>query len=155
VLTAVLLPMAFFGGSTGVIYRQFSVTVVTSAIMSVLVALILSPALCATLLKTPEEEHLSSTGPLARFNQWVNGLTKYYVGGVKSVVLRRIIFLSFYAVVVAALATLFVRLPTSFLPVDDQGQLQAQFTLPAGAVAERTTVALKQVEDYYLGPEKK
>ncbi|HVY89461.1 MAG TPA: efflux RND transporter permease subunit [Hyphomonadaceae bacterium] len=155
VLTAVLLPMAFFGGSTGVIYRQFSVTVVTSAVMSVMVALILSPALCATLLKPPGEEHLSSTGPLARFNQWFNGLTKYYVGGVKGVVVRRVIFFGFYAIVVVILGVLFVRLPTSFLPVDDQGQLQAQFTLPAGAVAERTTAALKEVEDYYLGPEKK
>ncbi len=155
VLAAVLSPMAFFGGSTGVIYRQFSVTVVTSAVLSVLVALILTPALTATLLKPPNGDHGEGNGPLARFNRWFNGLTGKYVGSVGTVVSRRAIFLGVYAAVVVGLGVLFLRLPTSFLPVDDQGQLQAQFTLPAGATAERTTAALKTVEDYYLGPEKK
>ncbi|MFT3725653.1 MAG: efflux RND transporter permease subunit [Hyphomonadaceae bacterium] len=155
VLSAVLLPMAFFGGSTGVIYRQFSVTVVTSAVLSVLVALILTPALTSTLLKPPNGDHHEGNGPLARFNRWFNGLTGNYVSGVKLVTARRTIFLSFYAVVIVGLGFLFLRLPTSFLPVDDQGQLQAQFTLPAGATAERTAGALKTVEDYYLGAEKK
>lgn len=155
VLTAVLLPMAFFGGSTGVIYRQFSVTVVTAAVMSVLVALILSPALCASLLRPPKANHHEGRGPLARFNRWFNGLTGRYIGGVKTIVSRRAVFLTFYAGVVVVLGVLFVRLPTSFLPVDDQGQLMTQFTLPAGATAERTSEALKKVEDYYFGPERK
>ncbi len=152
VLTAVLSPMAFFGGSTGVIYRQFSVTVVTSAVLSVLVALILTPALTSTLLKPSTNGH--SSGPLARFNRWFNGLTGKYVGGVNAMIQRRAIFLGFYAAVVVGLGVMFARLPTSFLPVDDQGQLQSQFTLPAGATAERTTTALKSVEDYYLDKEK-
>jgi multidrug efflux pump len=155
VLTAVLLPMAFFGGSTGVIYRQFSVTVVTAAVMSVLVALILSPALCASLLKPPTGEHHEGHGPLARFNRWFNGLTGRYVGGVRGVVHRQAAFLVVYAVIAVGLAFLFGRLPTSFLPVDDQGQLQTQFTLPPGATAERTSATMKVVEDYYLGPERK
>jgi multidrug efflux pump len=154
VLMAVLSPMAFFGGSTGVIYRQFSVTVVTSAVLSVLVALILTPALTSTLLKPAKAGHQEGNGPLARFNRWFNGLTGKYVGGVNAVVSRRTIFLGFYAAVVIALGVMFARLPTSFLPVDDQGQLQSQFTLPAGATAERTTAALKSIEDYYLGKEK-
>ena len=155
VLAAVLSPMAFFGGSTGVIYRQFSVTVVTSAVLSVLVALILTPALTATLLKPPSEGHDDGKGPLARFNRWFNGLTGRYVGGVRAVAARRRIFLGFYAIALVALGIFFTRLPTSFLPVDDQGQLQAQFTLPAGATAERTATALKTVEQYYLETEKK
>lgn len=155
VLAAVLSPMAFFGGSTGVIYRQFSVTVVTSAVLSVLVALILTPALTATLLKPADGDHHEGNGPLARFNRWFNGLTGKYVGGVRTVLSRRVIFLGFYGAVVVALGFFFVRLPTSFLPVDDQGQLMAQFTLPAGATADRTTAVLKQVEDYYLDKEKK
>ncbi len=154
VLTAVLLPMAFFGGSTGVIYRQFSVTVVTAAVMSVLVALILSPALCASLLKAPKPGYHEGRGPLARFNRWFNRMTGRYVGGVRRVVRQKAIFLVIYVVVAVALAGLFGRLPTSFLPVDDQGQLQAQFTLPPGATAERTSATMKTVEDYYLGPER-
>ncbi len=154
VLSAVMLPMAFFGGATGVIYRQFSVTVVTSMVLSVLVALILSPVLCSTLLKPPNGEHHEGHGPLARFNRWFNGLTGRYVGGVTAVVSRRVIFLAFYAAVLVGLAVMFVRLPTSFLPVDDQGQLQSQFTLPAGSTAEQTLQTLKSVEDYYLGAER-
>jgi multidrug efflux pump len=155
VLTAVLLPMAFFGGSTGVIYRQFSVTVVTAAVMSVLVALILSPALCASLLKPPTGEHHEGHGPLAKFNRWFNGLTGRYVKGVSGAIHRKASFLLIYAAVAVALGFLFSRLPTSFLPIDDQGQLQAQFTLPPGATAERTSQTMKTVEDYYLGPERK
>jgi multidrug efflux pump len=154
VLSAVMLPMAFFGGSTGVIYRQFSVTVVTSMVLSVLVALVLSPALCASLLKPPKDGRHESNSPLARFNRWFNGLTGRYLGGVKTVVKRRTIFLGVYGVILVVLALLFTRLPTSFLPVEDQGQLQSQINLPAGATAERTLDTIKKTEDYYLTNEK-
>lgn len=153
VLSAVMLPMAFFDGSTGVIYRQFSVTVVTSMVLSVLVALILSPALCATILKPPKPEKRVSNSPLAHFNRWFNGLTGRYLSGVKLVNRRRAIFLGFYAVVLVVMSVLYLRLPTSFLPVEDQGALQSSITLPAGATSERTLAVVKQTEDYYMSKE--
>lgn len=155
VLSAVMLPMAFFGGSTGVIYRQFSVTVVTSMVLSVLVALILSPVLCSTVLKPHRTDgRKPMAGPLTMFNRGFDRLTVGYVGAVKSVTAHRMIFTLFYAVVLGALGFFFLRLPTSFLPVEDQGQLQAQVTLPAGATAERTLGALQALENYYFTREK-
>ncbi len=137
VLSAVMTPMAFFGGSTGVIYRQFSVTMVTAMLLSVLVALVLSPAICANLLK-PGEHAPHSRGLLGRFNRGVARVTGYYVGlrersartaGALPRPLRGIL---------AVLVLLFSRLPTSFLPVEDQGQVMIQYELPAGATAART-----------------
>ncbi|WP_242140230.1 efflux RND transporter permease subunit [Sphingomonas sp. TREG-RG-20F-R18-01] len=155
VLSAVLLPMAFFGGSTGVIYRQFSITIVSAMLLSVLVALILTPALCATLLKPNHQDPLARKGPFGKFNRWFARTTARYVGAVRIVVGRRAVHLGIYAVICVVLAVLFVRLPTGFLPTEDQGQALVQFTLPAGATAERTDAVAHQVENYFLTNEKK
>jgi multidrug efflux pump len=148
VLSAVLLPMAFFGGSTGVIYRQFSLTIVSSMLLSVLVALILSPAICATLLRPPQKDRDKGNGYGARFNRWFARQTDRYVGGVRKVVSRRILFLLSYVAILVVLVALFVRLPTGFLPTEDQGQVIVQYTLPAGANIDRTHKVEEQVADY-------
>ncbi|MEA3389980.1 efflux RND transporter permease subunit [Sphingobium sp. CCH11-B1] len=153
VLSAVLLPMAFFGGSTGVIYRQFSITIVSSMILSVLVALILSPALCATLLK-PTDHAQRGKGWAGKFNRWFERLTDGYVRRTEQVMTRRTLFWGLYAVILAILILLFVRLPSSFLPVEDQGQVMVQLTLPAGAKSSRTAAAVNQVQNYFSSDEK-
>ncbi|KQS01327.1 multidrug transporter [Sphingomonas sp. Leaf357] len=161
VLSAVFLPMAFFGGSTGVIYRQFSVTIVSAMILSVVVALVLTPALTATLLKQRDEEKQSdswfarkSQGARDWFNDRFDRTTEKYVGAVGKVVDRKWLFLLIYAGVVALLAVLFVRLPTGFLPSEDQGGAQVQFNLPPGATQARTVAVQKQIERYFLENEK-
>ena len=148
VLSAVLLPMAFFGGSTGVIYRQFSLTIVSSMLLSVLVALILSPAICASLLKKPEKDRDQGDGYGARFNRWFGRQTDRYVNGVKNVFGRKLIFLLSYAAILVVLVLLFVRLPTGFLPTEDQGQVIVQYTLPSGANIDRTQKVEKRIADY-------
>ena len=153
VLSAVLLPMAFFGGSTGVIYRQFSITIVSSMLLSVLVALILSPALCATLLK-PIDHHKRDRGWAGRFNRWFGRLTGGYIRRTERVMARRKLFWGLYLGALALLILLFTRLPTSFLPVEDQGQVMAQVTLPAGAKSSRTAAAGERVQEYFLNDEK-
>ncbi|WP_375196419.1 efflux RND transporter permease subunit [Sphingobium sp.] len=153
VLSAVLLPMAFFGGSTGVIYRQFSITIVSSMLLSVLVALILSPALCATILKPISQEH-RERGWHGKFNRWFERLTQGYMRRLKGFIGRRKLFWLGYVLILGLLWLLFVRLPTSFLPVEDQGQVMVQVTLPAGAKSSRTTAALEQVQNYFLNDEK-
>lgn len=153
VLSAVLLPMAFFGGSTGVIYRQFSITIVSSMLLSVVVALILSPALCATILK-PIAEEKRDKGLAGKFNRWFERLTGGYVRRVGSVINRRALFWGGYVVLLGLLWLLFVRLPTSFLPVEDQGQVMVQVTLPAGAKSSRTAAAVASIQDYFLSDEK-
>ena len=162
VLSAVFLPMAFFGGSTGVIYRQFSLTIVSAMVLSVIVALILSPALTATLLKRKEDERhrqgwLFERAAHARdrFNAGFERLIEWYTGTVSKVVDRKWLFLAIYACVVAILAIMFVRLPTGFLPTEDQGFAQVQFNLPAGATLNRTQAAQKAVEHYFLTNEAK
>ena len=160
VLSAVFLPMAFFGGSTGVIYRQFSITIVSAMVLSVLVALILTPALTATLLKRRSEEQ--NDGWVARKTQgakdWLNRsferTTGKYVNGVSRVVNRKWLFLLIYAGVVAILVLLFVRLPTGFLPIEDQGIASVQYNLAPGATLNRTTQAQKAIEHYFSTEEK-
>ena len=160
VLSAVFLPMAFFGGSTGVIYRQFSVTIVSAMVLSVVVALVLTPALTATMLK-----HRGETKPVGWFAQrterardWFNTgfarMTDNYAASVEKVVDRKWLFLLIYAGVVALLIGLFVRLPTGFLPTEDQGGAQLQITLPPGATAGRTAEIQQAVEKYFLTDEK-
>ena len=165
VLSAVFLPMAFFGGSTGVIYRQFSVTIVAAMVLSVAVALILTPALTANLLKQKRhDEHgrddsfLSRRLPwaadrAARFRVWFNdGFargTERYVGAVRRVVDRKWLFLGIYGGTVALLAVLFLNLSTGFLPTEDQGGAIVQFQLPAGATQTRTVEVQRQVEQYF------
>ncbi|WHO39003.1 efflux RND transporter permease subunit [Sphingobium sp. AP49] len=153
VLSAVLLPMAFFGGSTGVIYRQFSITIVSSMLLSVLVALVLSPALCATILK-PIDKEKRERGIAGKFNRWFERMTHGYVRRVGAVINRRLLFWGGYVVVLGLLWLLFVRLPTSFLPVEDQGQVMVQITLPAGAKSSRTANAVERVQSYFLNDEK-
>jgi len=154
VLSAVLLPMAFFGGSTGVIYRQFSITIVSAMALSVLVALILTPALCATILK-PREDKSQSKGLGARFNRWFARNTDRYVHGVQDVIHRRGVFLLVFAAIVVGLVLLFVRLPTSYIPNEDQGQSFVIVSLPPGAVQSRTDAIETQIQNHYMNDERK
>ncbi len=155
VLSAVFIPMAFFGGSTGVIYRQFSITIVSAMALSVLVALILTPALCATLLKpVAKGNHGKTTGFFGWFNRLFDKSTNHYVDSVGHIVRSTGRYLLIYLVIVVGMAYLFLKLPTSFLPEEDQGLLLAQAQLPAGATQERTQKVLDQVSDYFLTKEK-
>jgi multidrug efflux pump len=164
VLSAVFLPMVFFGGSTGVIYRQFSATIVSAMVLSVFVAMTLSPALAAQVLK-PKRQDAESDRRLVerygrvveqvlkerdRFNRGFKRLTEWYVGSVSYVASRKWRFLAGYAAVCAALALMFFRLPTGFLPAEDQGAAQIQFRLPAGATLERTREVQLTVENYLM-----
>lgn len=139
VLAAVFIPMAFFGGSTGVIYRQFSITIVSAMALSVLVAFILTPALCATMLKPIKKgEHGKTTGFFGWFNRMFDKSTNHYVDGVGHMVRSTGRYMVIYLVIVVGMAFLFVRLPSSFLPEEDQGLLLAQAQLPAGATQPRS-----------------
>jgi multidrug efflux pump len=160
VLTAVFLPMAFFSGSTGVIYRQFSITIISAMILSVLVAMILTPALCATLLKPVEKgHHAGETGWFSWFFRRFNRLFEYCRGKYEGIVGRSfgkpVRYLVVYGAIVAAMAYFFLHLPTSFLPDEDQGFLLCQVQLPAGATQERTIKTIRQVEQYFLEKESK
>ncbi|KAA5606023.1 efflux RND transporter permease subunit [Roseospira marina] len=152
VLSAVFVPMAFFGGSTGVIYRQFSITIVSAMALSVVVALTLSPALCATLLRPPKEEK-KQRGPLAWFNSAFNRLTGGYGWTVSGVVRRPLRVGLIYLVLVGAMGFLFTKTPTGFLPDEDQGILFVLVQGPPGATAERTSEVLEDIEDYFLNEE--
>jgi hydrophobe/amphiphile efflux-1 (HAE1) family protein len=154
VLSAVFLPMAFFGGSTGVIYRQFSVTIVSALVLSVLVALILTPALCAALLKPVEKGERASRGFFGWFNRTFAGTVRRYDATLGRLIARPLPAVIVYGVVLAVVALLFVRLPTAFLPEEDQGALFTLWTLPTGAVESRTVAVGKQVEQYYLTKER-
>jgi multidrug efflux pump len=154
VLSAVFLPMAFFGGSTGVIYRQFSVTIVSAMLLSVLVALILTPALCATLLEPVDaEKHGARGGFFGWFNWGFERATNGYQSGVDAILERSHRFSLVYGALVIAMAALFLRLPTAFLPEEDQGILFTQIVLPAGATREQTLTVIEQVERYFLQEE--
>ncbi len=159
VLSAVFLPMAFFGGSTGVIYRQFSLTIITAMILSVLVALILSPALTATLLKPKTHGESADSRPagglshaLERAKHWFNDgferLLDRYTGWVSRVVDRRWLFIAIYGLVLALLALLFFRLPGGFIPGEDQGRVMVQYRLPAGATISRTEEVRDMIAEY-------
>ncbi len=160
VLSAVFLPMAFFGGSTGVIYRQFAVTIISAMVLSVVVALVLTPALTATLLKrrvdAPKDGWVARRTQRARdwFNDGFARTTDRYVESVEQVVDRKWVFLLIYAGVVVLLILLFIRLPTGFLPTEDQGGARVQFTLPPGATQPRTVAVQKAIERYFLNDEK-
>jgi multidrug efflux pump len=155
VLSAVFLPMAFFGGSTGVIYRQFSITIVSAMALSVLVALILTPALCATMLKPIEKgdhgEH--KRGFFGWFNRKFIDTTHGYERGVTSILKHRSPYLLLYVVIVIGMAWLFTRIPTSFLPDEDQGVLFAQVQTPPGSTAERTQKVVDHMREYLLDKE--
>ncbi|PRE77845.1 efflux RND transporter permease subunit [Burkholderia gladioli] len=153
VLSAVFVPMAFFSGSTGIIYRQFSVTIVTAMLLSVLVAMVLTPALCATLLKRGED-HAARRGLAGWFNRHFDRGALAYRRGVRGVLARGRRFLLLFVMLVAVTGWMFVRLPGSFLPVEDQGTLITAVQLPAGAMRDRTEQVLSRVTDYYLKDER-
>ncbi|HFS5793885.1 TPA: efflux RND transporter permease subunit [Citrobacter werkmanii] len=155
VLSAVFIPMAFFGGSTGAIYRQFSITIVSAMALSVLVALILTPALCATLLKpVSAEHHENKSGFFGWFNAKFDHSVNHYTNSVSGIVRKTGRYLVVYLIIVIGMAVLFMRLPTSFLPEEDQGVFLTMIQLPAGATQERTQKVLDQVTHYYLNNEK-
>lgn len=155
VLSAVFIPMAFFSGSAGVIYRQFSITIVSAMALSVLVALILSPSLCATLLKAEHkgEKRRSERGFFGRFNQGFNYVRDRYQQSAGYMARRIARFVMIYVLLLAGLAFLFLRLPTAFLPNEDQGIMFVMVNAPAGATAERTRETMVELEDYILNNE--
>ncbi|QKN80269.1 efflux RND transporter permease subunit [Scandinavium goeteborgense] len=155
VLSAVFIPMAFFGGSTGAIYRQFSITIVSSMALSVLVALILTPALCATLLKPVSADHLApKSGFFGWFNSRFDQSVDHYTNSVSRILRGTGRYLIIYVAIVAGMAVLFLRLPTSFLPEEDQGVFMTMVQLPSGATQERTQKVLDTMTHYYLNDEK-
>ena len=156
VLTAVFIPMAFFGGSVGVIYRQFSVTIASAMLLSVLVAIILTPALCATILKPvdPERYKRPLYAWLGWFNRGVTGATGGYVSAVGQVVARPLRMLVVFAAICAGVYAVYTNLPSSFVPEEDQGVLITQISLPTGANAARTQAVVDMVENYFLTQEK-
>ena len=155
VLAAVFLPMAFFTGSTGVIYRQFSVTIVSAMILSVLTALIFTPALCATILAPVEKGHTErKRGFFGLFNRGFNQANRGYEAGVSHIIARSWIYFIIYLLVVAAMAFLYVRVPSAFLPDEDQGYFFCQVNTPVGATIGRTSQALDQIREYFESKEK-
>ena len=157
VLSAVFLPMAFFGGSTGVIYRQFSITIVSAMVLSVSVALILTPALCATILKPHQPDKAQGNGLLARFFRWFNdtfdrGQVRYE-GAVRSTARNWKRSLVVYALIVLGMVFLFARLPSGFLPDEDQGIMIALVQGPSGSTSARTEKALDVIQDHFLSKE--
>jgi multidrug efflux pump len=155
VLTAVFLPMAFFGGSTGVIYRQFSVTIVSAMSLSIMVALVLSPSLCATLLKPVDQgDHLKHGFFFDWFNRNFDHFRNWYERHTSWFLRRSWFTMLAYAGIVALLAVLFVRLPTGFLPDEDQGFVLNLISLPPGTTQPRTLKVAQNVAQYYLDHEK-
>ncbi len=160
VLAAVFMPMAFFPGSTGIIYRQFSVTIAASMLLSVLVALILTPVLCSALLRPILPGHQSSDQALPIFRpffRWFDrgffSLRDRYVGLTELVLRHRLISLVVYLLIVAGMVFMYQRMPTAYLPEEDQGILMVQATLPAGSTLEQTQKVMDQVREYFMTKE--
>ena len=158
VLTAVFVPMAFFAGTTGVIYRQFSITLVTAMILSLIVALTFTPALCATLLKQHDPNKQESNNIFARFFRWFNRsferLSEKYQGGVNRMTHHKLFSGVLYIVVIAALVGIYKVLPSSFLPEEDQGVVMTLVQLPPSASLERTDKVIDTMTGYFLNKEK-
>ena len=155
VLSAVFVPMAFFGGSTGAIYRQFSLTIVSAMLLSVVVALILTPALCATMLKPVAKGHnLEKRGFFGWFNRTFERSADTYRTCVGYVLKRTGRFGIIYLAMLVAVGWFFVKMPTSFIPEEDQGVFLTMVQLPAGATLERTQAVLDRVREHYLVAEK-
>lgn len=153
VLSAVFVPMAFYGGSVGVIYRQFAVTIVSAMVLSVIVALILTPALCATILRSPKN-HGEQKGVFGWFNRNFDRGTTLYRNGTKGMIERSKRILLIFVALVVVMGVMFTRLPSSFLPQEDQGILITSVQLPVGATQDRTLRALEDVRKYYMEQEK-
>lgn len=155
VLATVFVPMAFFSGSAGAIYRQFSITIVSAMGLSVLVAMILSPSLCATLLKAHKEKNTSdATGFFGAFNRGFDKVREGYRRSTNYIARRVVRFLAIYLFLVGGLVYIFSTLPTSFLPDEDQGFMFMMVNTPAGSTSERTLESVKKVEDYFLNEQK-
>lgn len=152
VLSAVFVPMAFFGGSTGVIYQQFSITIVSAMLLSVLVALTLTPALCATILRNRDAVHIKR-GPFGWFNKGFDKTVSGYAGSVGWIIRRPLRIAVIYLMMVGGMGYMFVKTPTGFLPAEDQGILFTLIQAPTGATAERTLEVVKQVENHFLDAE--
>lgn len=151
VLSAVFVPMAFMSGSTGVIYRQFSATIVSAMGLSVLVAIVLTPALCATMLKPVKKGHTEEKkGFFGWFNRNFERSSNSYRGGVKGMLQRPIRFMLIFALLVVVTGWMFARLPSSFLPPEDQGVLISQVIAPVGATQERTMESIYKLEDHFM-----
>jgi multidrug efflux pump len=153
VLTAVFIPMAFFGGSTGIIYRQFSITIVSAMLLSALVAIVLTPALCATMLK-PVDHEKKKKGIGAWFNRGFDRTTNGYVGSIVYLLKRPLRVMLVFALIVGGCGLLFSRLPSSFLPQEDQGVLMVLVQTPNGSTTARTEEVVKQIESFFLNDEK-
>ena len=155
VLSAVFVPMAFFGSTTGAIYRQFSITIVAAMVLSVLVAMILTPALCATLLKPLKKgEHHGQKGFFAWFNQMFNRNAERYEKGVAKILHRSLRWIVIYVLLLGGMVFLFLRLPTSFLPLEDRGMFTTSVQLPSGSTQQQTLKVVEQIEKYYFTHEK-
>ncbi len=152
VLSAVFVPMAFFGGSVGIIYRQFSITMVTALALSLLVALVLTPALCATILKRHDAGE--RRGLFGLFNRAFRASSNGYTASVGGVLRRPIRFLFIYLLLAGGALLLFRDLPSAFIPTEDQGVLMTQVQLPSGATEQRTRAVVQEITDYYLNEEK-
>ncbi|NLS55387.1 multidrug efflux RND transporter permease AcrD [Hafnia alvei] len=156
VLSAVFVPMAFFGGTTGAIYRQFSITIVSAMVFSVLVALILTPALCSTLLKPIKQGQVhTKRGFFGWFNRVFDRSTRQYENGVARVIRNSGKTMLLYLLIIVGLALAFTRLPTSFLPLEDRGVFMTQIQLPVGSTQQQTLKVVEKVENYLLQDEKK
>jgi multidrug efflux pump len=154
VLSAVFVPMAFLGGATGVIYRQFSATIVSAMALSVLVAIVLTPALCATMLKPLDKgEHYASKGFFGWFNRNFDRSAKKYRQGVRGMISRSGRFMAVFAVLVGLMLIVFLNRPSSFLPQEDQGMLFAMVMAPVGATQERTMESVVRLEEHFLNNE--
>ena len=155
VLSAVFVPMTFFGSTTGAIYRQFSITIVAAMVLSVLVAMILTPALCATLLKPLKKgEHHGQKGFFAWFNQMFNRNSERYEKGVAKILHRSLRWIVIYVLLLGGMVFLFLRLPTSFLPLEDRGMFTTSVQLPSGSTQQQTLKVVEQIEKYYFTHEK-
>ncbi|MGB6103954.1 MAG: efflux RND transporter permease subunit [Pusillimonas sp.] len=153
VLSAVFVPMAFFGGSAGIIYKQFAITIVSAMTLSVIVALVFTPALCATMLRASDVDHHEKKGFFGWFNRLFERGTARYERSVAGMLRRRGRYMLIFLLIVGGLAILFTRLPTSFLPEEDQGTVFVQVQLPVNASAERTRVVLDEMTEYLLQEE--
>ncbi|MDX1705482.1 efflux RND transporter permease subunit [Pseudidiomarina sp.] len=149
VMAAVFVPMAFFGGSTGAVYRQFSITIISAMGLSVLVAIIFSPALCATILKPIPEDH-EPKGLLGWFNRTLERATRKYTESVRGIIKRSARFVVIYLALLVVMGLLFARMPTSFIPNEDRGVFLTMMQLPAGSTQQQSLDTMQKIENYYL-----
>jgi len=154
VLSAVFVPVAFSSGTVGAIYREFSLTVVASMLLSAFIALTLTPALCATMLKPVDPNHHEKKGFFGWFNRGFDRTRDRYLGGVTRILGRRGLWMVVYLIMVGIVALLFVRLPSGFLPKEDQGYMFVQVQTPAGSTQEATGRVLEEISQYLLNDEK-